>query len=129
MANDHGVRVALLLDATGLTEISQGLRFAFMDETDPRWDTELEKCVGKALGDSLPERDGGQLPNQEADEAPVVEDAAVERCQDAAKLRADQRLWDERGGLVDCHHGATRSGRQRQLWQVFRVIFGPHPPG
>lgn len=79
-------------NATGLTNISQGLRFVIWDGMDPRWDAQLAGCVSNSLLAALPKRAGGKLPNSQADEALVVEDAGVKTCQTAARERVDERI-------------------------------------
>ncbi len=95
------VSFASAASASGVTSISEGLRFVLWDDSDPRWDMALESCLAPALKAALPKRVGGALPD-DADtnpgSAPVVDDAAVKSCQDQAKARGNRDAYDASSG-------------------------------
>ncbi len=80
------VSFATLASASGVTEVSEGVRFVIWDDTDPRWDQELETCLVPALKSGLPPRNGGAAPPDDP-AIPVVSDTSVAKCQADAKAR------------------------------------------
>jgi hypothetical protein len=115
------VSFATAAGVSGVTNVAEGLRFVLWDDSDPRWDTTLEKCLVNAVSSGLPKRAGGALPadtDTTPGQSPVVVDAAVKSCQDQAKARGNN------GASAGALSGAVTEQQDTSGNATFGKVYG-----
>jgi hypothetical protein len=90
--------------ANGVTQVAEGLRFTIWDESDPRFDEQLEHCIAKQLAappkppEVVPRLPASPLPSGSTVDSDftITTDAGIAQCKEDAR----QRIGEGNGAAV-----------------------------